>query len=315
MTYRRLELERCDPDELVGVIDGTEMHHRLLPGGALTVRLERAHLAKGSIQRGRYGMGVLAQGALPPGVITVGGMLRSPADTVINGFLCPPVSLQLYSEHCELNYRAARDTTWFAYCVERAALQDAAIRLCGQPLRLPEAGARILRLPPPVGRRLAACIQSVFAAMARQPSGEARDEVEAALQLDIASALAGDGSMGACARDMLHVEQRRRLMARAEDYLRAHLAQPFNLDRFARAVGVSHRMLEYHFRRTFGVTPIALHRSMRLDAVRRDLRLARRRGETVTTIAMRWGFTHFGRFSEEYRILYGERPVDTLRRA
>jgi len=139
--------------------------------------------------------------------------------------------------------------------------------------------------------------------------------VETALQLDIASALAGDGSMGACARDMLHVEQRRRLMARAEDYLRAHLAQPFNLDRFARAVGVSHRMLEYHFRRTFGVTPIALHRSMRLDAVRRDLRLARRRGETVTTIAMRWGFTHFGRFSEEYRILYGERPVDTLRRA
>jgi hypothetical protein len=28
---------------------------------------------------------------------------------------------------------------------------------------------------------------------------------------------------------------------------------------------------------------------------------------------MRWGFLHFGRFAEEYRQLFGERPRDTLR--
>jgi AraC family transcriptional regulator, ethanolamine operon transcriptional activator len=104
-------------------------------------------------------------------------------------------------------------------------------------------------------------------------------------------------------------------MTRAEEYLRANLSQPFNLRALASAVGTSHRMLEHHFRRTYGVSPLTWHRSMRLDTVRRDLRRAYRNGESVTAIAMRWGFHHLGRFSEEYRRLFGERPVDTLRRA
>ena len=29
---------------------------------------------------------------------------------------------------------------------------------------------------------------------------------------------------------------------------------------------------------------------------------------------MRWGFAHFGHFSVEYRRLFGERPIDTLKK-
>ena len=35
----------------------------------------------------------------------------------------------------------------------------------------------------------------------------------------------------------------------------------------------------------------------------------------VTDIALRWGFTHFGRFAESYRARYGMTPRDTLRAA
>jgi AraC family ethanolamine operon transcriptional activator len=53
---------------------------------------------------------------------------------------------------------------------------------------------------------------------------------------------------------------------------------------------------------------------MQLNAARRDLRMARDRSERISDIAMRWGFLHLGRFAEEYRLLFGERPTDTLRR-
>ena len=36
--------------------------------------------------------------------------------------------------------------------------------------------------------------------------------------------------------------------------------------------------------------------------------------ESVTEIAMTWGFSHMGRFSVEYRRRFGEIPSDSLRR-
>lgn len=36
-------------------------------------------------------------------------------------------------------------------------------------------------------------------------------------------------------------------------------------------------------------------------------------GETVTEIAARWGFFHFGRFSAAYADFYGEAPSRTIR--
>ena len=34
---------------------------------------------------------------------------------------------------------------------------------------------------------------------------------------------------------------------------------------------------------------------------------------SVSAIAARWGFDHFGRFAVEYRRRFGERPSDTLK--
>ena len=34
--------------------------------------------------------------------------------------------------------------------------------------------------------------------------------------------------------------------------------------------------------------------------------------ETVTAIALRWGFTHLARFSGQYRARFGELPSQTL---
>jgi len=52
--------------------------------------------------------------------------------------------------------------------------------------------------------------------------------------------------------------------------------------------------------------------SIRVNASRPKLQQSSGTKERISDIAMRWGLLHFGRFAEEHRQLFGERPRDTL---
>lgn len=96
----------------------------------------------------------------------------------------------------------------------------------------------------------------------------------------------------------------------AEGFIEAHLDQAITLEEVAAAAGISPRALQMVFREQRGVSPLGFWRQMRLDRARRDLTDGR---GSVTEIALRWGFQHFGRFAESYRAAYGMSPRDTLR--
>lgn len=95
--------------------------------------------------------------------------------------------------------------------------------------------------------------------------------------------------------------------------MRADPARAFSLDDLAVIAGVSARSLQRKFRASLGQTPIEALRTVRLERARRALLLAAR-GQTISDIALRCGFSHLGRFSIEYRRCYGETPSQTLRR-
>jgi AraC-like DNA-binding protein len=75
------------------------------------------------------------------------------------------------------------------------------------------------------------------------------------------------------------------------------------------------RTLEYAFRETFDLTPLAFVRRRRLQAARRDLWRADPTRTTVTRVALRHGFHHPSRFAAYYRRSFGESPSATLSRA
>ena len=105
---------------------------------------------------------------------------------------------------------------------------------------------------------------------------------------------------------------RPRHLRQAESYIEAHLDQQITLEDLAQAAGISPRGLQLAFREYRSTTPLGYWREARLARAHADL-LAAPRGTRVTDIAMRWGFTHFGRFSELYRARYGLSPRDTLK--
>ena len=78
--------------------------------------------------------------------------------------------------------------------------------------------------------------------------------------------------------------------------------------------GVGERTLHKHFRAFLAVSPLAYWRRLRLAAAREEL-LKGLDGASVTEVAARFGFNHFGRFSQQYRRGFGEAPSATLRRS
>jgi transcriptional regulator GlxA family with amidase domain len=80
-----------------------------------------------------------------------------------------------------------------------------------------------------------------------------------------------------------------------------------------RALAVSERTLRKAFHRIHGLPPHRCLRRSRLSWARQELMLARDRSVTVTEIATALGFVELGRFSVEYRRMFGESPSTTLR--
>jgi AraC-like DNA-binding protein len=101
---------------------------------------------------------------------------------------------------------------------------------------------------------------------------------------------------------------------RAVDYLEAHAAEPVTVESLSEAVGVSARALFNAFRSTYDQTPMGYLRELRLQRVRDALLEGAPRAESLTQLAMQWGFFHYGRFARYYGERFGERPQDTLRR-
>ncbi|EMD28080.1 helix-turn-helix transcriptional regulator [Amycolatopsis azurea] len=102
---------------------------------------------------------------------------------------------------------------------------------------------------------------------------------------------------------------------RAMTYCEEHAAEPVSIGELAMAARVSVRALQLAFRTELGLTPMEYLRRVRLDHVHQDLlAIAQGRAEgTVTDVALRWGFTHLGRFSGLYRDAYGKLPSETAR--
>jgi AraC-like DNA-binding protein len=111
-----------------------------------------------------------------------------------------------------------------------------------------------------------------------------------------------------------HSEAGSRQIETAEQYMRANAHLPLSLGDICLATGVNARTLQHTFRKMRGCTPMKFLRNLRMEEVRQGLSEPTET-TSVSGEAARWGFLHFGRFSNEYRSLYGELPSETIRRA
>ena len=100
---------------------------------------------------------------------------------------------------------------------------------------------------------------------------------------------------------------------RAIDFIEHHAASVPTLEQIAEAAQSSIRSMQRGFADYCGKSPMQYLKEVRLRCVRQSLANPNNL-ETVTAVASRFGFVHFGQFAFDYRRAFGELPSETARR-
>ena len=101
-------------------------------------------------------------------------------------------------------------------------------------------------------------------------------------------------------------------MRRIRDHIADHRGTPLRINDLCEVSGMSRRGLEYAFKDLFGVAANTFIRGHRLHGVRRSLLASEPAPGRIKQVALEWGFWHLGRFSADYRKLFGELPNETM---
>lgn len=103
-------------------------------------------------------------------------------------------------------------------------------------------------------------------------------------------------------------------VARAEEYLLAHLCDPISRTELAELAGVSVRTLSRAFFKHHGMGPMEFLRRHRLEAARMRLLQADPGEVRVSDVALQYGFAQPSKFTSAYKAAFDETPSETLRR-
>jgi AraC family ethanolamine operon transcriptional activator len=304
-----------DPDELLDVVKGAQLAHRLTGGPSFRADLDHVHLDGFACDRGTYATPVFVEGSFGSNAICLGTMLRGDRPVLINGQSTGPEELQIYAEGCELEYNAGSNSTWAACVVSREELQLAAATLMDRVLVLNAHGVKTLRPSRRAMNAMTAAIDAVLSTSETPPAAAERLRYrrERAIDAYVRAIASADGalSQGATRR----TRSRRQIAERVRSWLETRVSEPYSSRAVCEVAGCSERYVEVAFKERYGLSPLKWHLTQRLNHARLDLL----RGEAgvggVTAVATRRGFYELSRFAAKYRSLFGELPSETARRA
>jgi AraC-like DNA-binding protein len=207
--------------------------------------------------------------------------------------------------------RSTGDCYWGGMSLTPEDLAAVGHTLVGRELRAPLA-SHCLHPTPVLMSRLMDLHARAGRLAEVEPETLARPEVARALEQELQHLLVrclADGTEDNSSNGYRHYAA---TAARLEDLLMANHDRPLHLTEICAAIGVSERVLRLCTQEQLGMGPIHYLWLRRMNLARRALARATSETTTVTAIATDFGFWELGRFSVEYRKLFGESPSITL---
>jgi len=101
---------------------------------------------------------------------------------------------------------------------------------------------------------------------------------------------------------------------RAKVFVEQNYAESLSLGHLQRAAGLNASRLGSQFKEHLGHSPMSYLKKIRLDRAR-ELLMCQSPARKISTVLLDVGFSHFGRFSIEYKAAFGESPKETVARA
>jgi AraC-like DNA-binding protein len=111
-----------------------------------------------------------------------------------------------------------------------------------------------------------------------------------------------------------NLRRRLEIIRKTEEFAESFPNRLLRIPDVCRHVGTSERNLRYAFEDLAGISPAAYLKAHRLSRVHSALLNTDPSKILVKTIAYEHRFWHLGQFSRDYRLVFGERPSETLAR-
>jgi AraC-like DNA-binding protein len=305
-------IETFDPETLLEVIRDGRFDHRLLEGGGFEVRHRRIVFGSSSVDCGDYSPAFSVHGQFSHDQVCLGFTPYVEKPAWCNGFNIGRGEILCFAEGAELQFRNAPRTSWQVILTDRKELQEIAMILTGQHLELPEKGTENFKVRDGA-RGVSSAIELALTDLsnpATLASPDANSLCEEIVNEFVRAIATTDDLSGRSLTGF--AGYRYGAMRRAEEYLREHMDRPFSSRALCQATHMSERSIEMLFKEVYGISPRTWSQLARLNAARQELLRADARLVSVTAVATRWGFYHFGRFSAAYRRLFGEVPSATI---
>jgi AraC-like DNA-binding protein len=291
-----VEVILTGPGQFESELTRIEMHQLGLNRGWVSL----ARIARSVHNKGRCSISFLADADHPP--------------TLVNGEEQQPGQIIFFLPGAEVYQRSTTAFRWGTISFATEDLVTAWHAFVDSELPAP-ALTRLIRPPPHLLSRLLKLHKAAGDLAATVPDILAHPEVCRAMEQALLQVTIQCIAEGLAIETKPRAHPRQPVMRRIEQVLEQNQDRPIYLPEVCAAAGVSARTLRQHCEEHLGMGPLKYLWLRRMNFARKALTIADPAGASVTTIALDNGFEELGRFSVQYRKLFGESPSVTLRSA
>ncbi|WP_326537404.1 helix-turn-helix domain-containing protein [Pseudorhodoferax sp.] len=303
-----------DIDEHTELLEGWNLHYEQLDRGRFESRFDDARWPGAQLFQENTTRRVRQRGVLSPASLGIATFIEGQGALLVNGQRCE-IGAMLACDTGEIDLCTPPDCTLVGVVVDAQELRDAAEHT--PPLqRLLRPG--LLSAVRPTAAALAAwraTLASAFTALEQPPGQRPCGAALHQLHDDLLSCLIATLTSACDDEPLPRGDRRKSVVDKACELLLSRPDEPPSLLEVCKRVGTSPRKLGYCFQDVLDMSPARYVKTIRLNAVRRELSRIDGDATTVYDVAARWGFWHFGHFSEDYRKQFAELPSQTLRKS
>jgi AraC-like DNA-binding protein len=110
------------------------------------------------------------------------------------------------------------------------------------------------------------------------------------------------------------LDKRYKLLKEIKNIMQKGIKDDLKIYQITDMLGISQRTLEYLFKDQLGITPKQYYHALRMHTVRNMLLEQKDKSISISQIASSCGFHHQSHFSSIYKQMYGETPLQTLKK-
>ena len=249
--------------------------------------------------------------SLPPGLVRITWTAER-GELVLGGIKLAAGDVVTHCSSYCLHERITGHCGWRDITIPARLLKFYSRALVGAPIVVPP-GVRLWRPPGAALRRLIALHAAATRVANAQPGRAATAEAAHGLEQEIIEVLVESLSGKPTNTNTSWAERDTELAIRFERLIQKRLRKVNPATELCACLNVAGRTLRACCHRQLGMGPQRYLRLRRMQLARRALRTADPGVAIVSRVALHYGFRDLGRFSSEYREVFGELPSATLR--